>query len=71
MRITVNINEATLVAVQKCTGITVKSRAVAKAVELYLLQDRRKTLIARALEGKTNYSASNAELEKRAQYSDR
>jgi len=68
MRITVDIDEATVAAVQKSTGIEGKSPAVARAVNLYLLQERRKKLIARALEGKTNYSASNELLEKRSKY---
>ena len=68
MRITVEIDDKTVEAVRKSTGVEGKSPAVAKAVGLYLLQERRKRLIARALAGKTDFAASNASLEKGSRY---
>ena len=63
MKITVEIDEAVLEAVQRQTGIRSKSSAIVKALEHYLDDERRRRLIARAMSGATDYSLSNEELE--------
>jgi Arc/MetJ family transcription regulator len=68
MRITVDIDENTLIEVRRETGISKKSPAVGRALELFLREARKRRLIRRALEGKTDYSLTNDELEKRSAY---
>jgi Arc/MetJ family transcription regulator len=68
MRITVDIDAKSLRAVQKLTGKSKKSPAVHEAVERCLREARKKDLIRRVMEGRTDYSATNEELERRSSY---
>ena len=68
MRITVEIDDKTIAKVQKLTGIKKKSPAISKALTEYCLVERKHKLIAKVMEGKTDYSTSNEELEKQSKY---
>ena len=63
MRITVEIDESVLAEIQKLTGLAKKSPAVSQALQDYLHQERKRRFIARVMEGETDYSATNEELE--------
>jgi metal-responsive CopG/Arc/MetJ family transcriptional regulator len=66
MRITVDIEPEVFRAVQKATGITKKSPAIRRALDLYLREVRKRRFIVRVLKGKTDYVATNEELEGRS-----
>lgn len=68
MRLTVDIDEKELAAIQKATGVRKKSPAVRKAVEGYLYSLERQRFLKRVCEGKTSYSSSNDELESAGAY---
>ena len=71
MRIAVDIKPEVLRAVQKATGITKKSPAIRRALDLYLREVRKRRFIVRALRGKTDYVATNEELECRSAHDPR
>ncbi len=65
MRITVEIDDASLDRIRQATGIERKSPAVARALRDYLATLDRRTFIQRVCEGKTDYPLTNEELEAR------
>lgn len=64
MRITVDIDDNTLKSVIKETGIKKKSPALQKAVKEYCLSAKKRRFISYVLEGNSDYSSTNEELEK-------
>lgn len=68
MRITVDIDDSELRKIQQYTGQKKKSPAVANALADYLKFQERRRFVARVLAGKTDYSATNDELEARDVY---
>ncbi len=68
MRLTVDIDEKDLAAIQKATGIRKKSPAVKKAAEEYLYALKRQEFLQRVCEGKTDYGMTNEELEAEGTY---
>jgi Arc/MetJ family transcription regulator len=71
MRITIDIDAKDLSRIQKMTGEKKKSPAVTRALTDYLNSRRREEFIKRVLAGKTDFSASNEELEARDVYETR
>ena len=65
MRITVDIDETDLASVLKSTGLRKRSPAVRQAVADYVIDLERKRFLRRVMEGKSDYSLSNEELESR------
>lgn len=63
MRITIEIDEKKLNEIIRSTGQKKKSPALAQALDEYLENRRRKEFLARVMEGKTDYAASNEEIE--------
>jgi len=68
MRITVTIDNNALKDIQRLTGVSKKSPAVSKAIMDYLREVRKHDLIHRVMEGRTDYAATNDELEASARY---
>jgi Arc/MetJ family transcription regulator len=68
MRITVDVDEKILDRICRTTGERKKSPAVRAALEDYLRMLKKRDLINRVMEGRTDYSTSNEELEKRSRY---
>lgn len=68
MRITVDIDENMLSEVLHITGIKKKSPAINKALQSYLRKTKKRNLIEKVMSGKTDYSATNEELEERSSY---
>lgn len=63
MRITVEIEDSKIEAIQKWTKERKKSPAVAQALDEFIEQRQRQEFLAKVMAGKTNYHASNDELE--------
>jgi Arc/MetJ family transcription regulator len=63
MRITVDIPDEKIEAVQRLTGISKKSPAVSKALDEYLVMKARREFASLILEGGVKYSTSNDEIE--------
>ena len=63
MRITVEIDDNQLAAIQEATGLTKKSPAIRRAIEDHLAGLARKRFLQRILNGGSDYSLSNEELE--------
>lgn len=63
MRITIELDENQLRSVLKATGKTKMSPAVAAALDEYLMMKRREEFVSLVMSGKTDYQASNEELE--------
>jgi Arc/MetJ family transcription regulator len=63
MRITVDIDAKQLASIQKETGSRKKSRAVRCAVDSYLDGVARRRLLRKILEGGTDYTLTNDEVE--------
>ena len=63
MRITVDIDDDKIDRIIKETGQKKKSPALAQALDEFLENRKRKKFLARALEGKTDYTTSNEEIE--------
>ena len=63
MRITVDIDENQLAALQKATGLNKKSPAVRKAIEDYLAVQDKKQFLQRILSGESDYSLTNEAVE--------
>jgi Arc/MetJ family transcription regulator len=68
MRMTVDIDEKLLSEIQHETGMKRKSPAVRKALETYLREAHKRSLIQRVMEGRTDYGRTNEELEVLAKY---
>lgn len=63
MKITIELDDATDHQIQQSTGEETESKAIARIIDQYLLEQRKDALIARALSGQTDYSMTNDELE--------
>ena len=63
MRITVEIEESKIQAIQKWTKVRKKSPAVARALDEFIEQRQRQEFLAKVMAGETDYQASNDELE--------
>jgi Arc/MetJ family transcription regulator len=63
MRITIELDEGQLRSVLKATGKTKMSPAVSAALDEYLAMKRREAFVTMVMDGKTDYQASNEELE--------
>lgn len=63
MRITIDLDEKQIRKVNLLTGIEKKSPAVAAAIEEFIRQKEREAFLAEILEGKTDYSTTNEEIE--------
>jgi len=68
MRITVDIDDKNLVAVVQATGIRKRSPAIRRAIADYVKDVERKRFLLKVMEGKTDYSSTNEELEARGTY---
>ena len=68
MRITIDIDEDQLSAIQQATGLSKKSPAVCRALEDHLAGLARKRFLERVLRGETDYALSNDDLEGLARY---
>ncbi len=68
MRITVDIDAKDLARIQRVTGITKRSPAVRHVVKSYLQDMERKQFLRDVLDGKTDYSMTNDELEAMGTY---
>ena len=68
MRITVDIDEAQLRAVQEATGQRKKSPAIRQALDEFVAERRRKRFLRKVMEGNVDYALTNEELESRADY---
>ena len=63
MRITVEIEDSKIQAIQKWTKVRKKSPAVAQALDEFIEQRQRQEFLAKVMAGETNYRTSNDELE--------
>ncbi len=68
MRITLDIDDRSLTRIQRHTGIRKKSPAVARALDLYLREIRKKKLLQKIMEGESSFGFINDELEQRSVY---
>lgn len=68
MRITVEIDDDQLAAIQEATGLSKKSPAIRKAIEDHLVELARKRFLKRVLEGQSDYGLTNDEVEARQAY---
>ena len=68
MRITVEIDDKHLASVQQATGIRKRSPALRRAIADYVKDLERKKFLRKVMEGKTDYSLTNEELEARSAY---
>lgn len=65
MRITVEIDEATLRAIKKRTKIDKNSPAISFVVSDWIRQKKRRAFLDKVLAGQTDYGMTNEELERR------
>ena len=63
MRITVEIEDSKIKAIQKWTKERKKSPAVAQALDEFIEQRPRQEFLAKVMAGETDYRTSNDELE--------
>jgi len=63
MRITVEIEDAKIAAIQKWTKERKKSPALVFALDEYLVFKRRQALVDKVMAGETDYQTSNQEIE--------
>jgi Arc/MetJ family transcription regulator len=63
MRITIELDENQLKSVLRATGKTKMSPTVSAALDEYLAMKRREEFVSLVRSGKTDYQASNEELE--------
>ena len=68
MRITVDIDEKKLELIQLATGEKNKSPAIRRALDEFVAERERKLFLRKVIDGRTDYSRSNEELEARASY---
>ena len=68
MRITVDIEESQLRAVQEATGQRKKSPAIRQALEEFIAERKRKQFLCKVMEGRVDYTLTNDELEARGTY---
>ncbi len=63
MRITVELEDSKIRTIQKLTRQRKKSPALAAALDEFIEFKRRQAFLAKVMAGKTDYQASNEELE--------
>jgi hypothetical protein len=63
MKITVEIEDSKMRAIQKWTKVRKKSSAVVKALDEFIEQRQRQEFLVKVMAGETDYRASNDELE--------
>ena len=63
MRITIDIDEKQLAGIQKETGIRKKSPAVRHALECYIRDMKKKRFLRKVMEGRSDYSLTNDQVE--------
>lgn len=63
MRITIEIDEKKVRKIIKKTGQKKMSPALVQALDEYLENGRRREFLAKVMEGKTDYAATNEEIE--------
>jgi len=63
MRITIDIDEKQLAAIQRETGIHKKSPAVRCALESFTREREKKRFLQKVMEGKCDYSLTNEQVE--------
>ena len=63
MRVTVEIPDEKIKAIQRATGISKKSPAISKAVDEYLDMKARQSFAMQILEKRMDYDATNEEIE--------
>lgn len=63
MRITVEIEDSKILAIQKWTNQRNKSSALARALDEFIEHRRHQEFLAKVMAGATDYRTSNAELE--------
>jgi hypothetical protein len=63
MRITIELDESQLKSVLRATGKAKMSPAVSAALDEYLAMKHREEFVSLVMSGKTDYQASNEELE--------
>ena len=68
MRITVEIDDRDLASIQKATGISKRSPAIRQALRSYLRDLEKRRFLRQILDGKSDYSLTNDELEAMGTY---
>ncbi len=68
MRITVDIDESQLHAIQQATGQRKKSPAIRQALDEFVAERKRKQFLLKVMEGSVDYKLTNDELEARGTY---
>ena len=68
MRITVDIDEDQLNVIQRATGERKKSPAIRQALAEFIAERKRKRLLRKVMDGGTDYSLTNDELEALGMY---
>ncbi len=68
MRITVDIEESQLKAIQNATGQQKKSPAIRQALDEYVEERKRRQFLSKVMEGRVDYGLTNDELEARGTY---
>lgn len=68
MRITVDIDADKLEEIRRITGLRKKSPAVNRALDMFLREMRKRGLLDRVREGKTDYPLTNEALEQLGDY---
>ena len=68
MRITVDIDESQLQAIQEATGQQKKSPAIRQALDEFVAERKRKQFLLKVMEGGVDYGLTNEELEARGTY---
>jgi hypothetical protein len=63
MRITVEIEDSKIEAIQRWTKERKKSPAIAQALDEFIEQRQRQEFLTKVMDGKTDYLLSNDELE--------
>ncbi len=63
MRLTIDIDVKDISALQRITGVKKKSPAVGKAISMFLHEMRKKRILRKVMQGKTDYRLSNDDLE--------
>lgn len=63
MRITIDIDEKQLAGIQQETGISKKSPAVCYALECYMREMKKKRFLRKIINGESDYSLTNEQIE--------
>ncbi len=64
MRVTVDIDEKKIAEILKITKQKKKSPAISQALEEFIDYRKRQAFLKKVLDGKTDYSSTNIEIEK-------